>query len=454
MPNPQSSTTPESRAAAQHDREIFRLAVPAFFTMVTEPLYLIADSVIIGHLGTQPLAGLGIAASILGVAVGMCIFLAYGTTGAVARFVGAGDLRGGYTQGIAGLWLAVFIAVTLVGGGQLLTPWLIGVFEPTAAVATQATVYLQVAWFGVLAQLLMLAATGVLRGFQDTRTPLLVALVSNLVNVALNVFFVYGLGLGIVGSAWGTSLAQMGSAAALVGVVVAGARRHQASLRPEFAGIRSSGKAATPLVVRSAALLAVTTSTTYLTTRLAVGRAQDVNIAAHQVAMTLWFFLAYVLDALAIAGQAMTGRYLGSGDVRATQAVTRRMLTWGWRWGLLAGVCVAAFSSMVPMAFTQDDAVRETLSRVLLVLAAGLPLCGVAFVLDGILIGAGDNVFLAQAQVAALVIYLPLAWASVRVGNDLTWLWAAFGIAWIAVRCGFLMHRQRSGKWLVTGLPR
>jgi putative MATE family efflux protein len=226
-----------------HDREILRLAVPAFLALVAEPLFLLADSAIVGHLGTTQLAGLSIAGAVLSTLISVCVFLAYGTTASVARRIGAGDLRAALVHGIDGVWLAVVIGVVTTALGVPLTPWLVGLFGPGARVADQAETCLRIGILGAVPLLVMLATTGILRGLQDTRTPLAVAVAGNVGNVALNIWLVYGLDLGIAGSALGTVIAQSGSALALTFVVVRAARRHGATLRPSLTGIRGAGSA-------------------------------------------------------------------------------------------------------------------------------------------------------------------------------------------------------------------
>ena len=189
----------------------------------------------------------------------------------------------------------------------------------------------------------MLATTGVLRGLQDTRTPLKVAVVGNGLNIVLNVFLVYGLDLGIAGSAIGSVVAQVLSAAWLVAVVVRAAREHDAPLSPDRAGILASAHAAIALVVRTLALRACLLVGTYAVTRVGT-QGTDVSVATHQIAITLWTFLAFALDAIAIAAQALTGRALGSGDVDGTRQLTRRMIRWGWGSGIVAGLALAAVS--------------------------------------------------------------------------------------------------------------
>jgi putative MATE family efflux protein len=438
-----------------HDREIVRLAVPAFLALVAEPLFLLADAAIVGHLGTEQLAGLGIAAVVLQTIVGLCVFLAYGTTASVARHLGAGDTRGALTQGIDGMWLAVLIGVVATVLGVLLTGPLVGAFGAGPGVTDQASIYLRIALLGTTPLLVMLAATGVLRGLQDTRTPLYVAVGGNALNVALNLLLVYGVGLGIAGSAWGSVLAQLASAAALAAVVVRGARREGASLRPDRTGITESARAGAALVIRTLTLRAALLVTTYAVTISATtGRDQAVDLAAHQLAFTIWTFLAFVLDAIAIAAQALTGRSLGAGDVEGTRAVTKRMIGWGLWSGVVTGVLLAAASPVLGPLFTGDGAVHDRLVGVLLVAAVGQPVAGVVFVLDGVLIGAGDGRFLAWGGLVTLAAYAPTVLLCVAAGGGLLTVWIAFTVVFMGARLVVLLTRARSDAWLVTGIAR
>ncbi|MGZ4472631.1 MAG: MATE family efflux transporter, partial [Nocardioidaceae bacterium] len=281
-----ASPAPTRSAARAHDREILRLAVPAFLALVAEPLFLLADAAIVGHLGTPQLAGLGLAGAVVQTAVGLCVFLAYGTTASVARRVGAGDEAGALAQGVDGIWLAVLIGVLTTVAGVVLTGPLVALFGAAPGVAAQAATYLRLAFLGVVPLLVMLAGTGVVRGLQDTRTPLVVAVAGNLANIALNYALVYGVGLGIAGSAIGTDLAQLGSAVALVCVVLRAARRAGSGLRPDLAGIRRSAHAGAALVVRTLTLRASLLVMTYGAARLG-----STAVATHQLASTIWTFL-------------------------------------------------------------------------------------------------------------------------------------------------------------------
>jgi putative MATE family efflux protein len=432
------------------DREILRLAVPAFLALVAEPLFLLTDAAIVGHLGTPELAGLGVAAVVLQTVVGLCVFLAYGTTASVARHLGAGDLRAALAQGVDGVWLAVLIGTLATALGVALTPTLVGAFDTGAEVAGHAETYLSIAFLGTTPLLVMLAATGVLRGLQDTRTPLLVAVVGNGLNIVFNVVLVYGLDLGIAGSAAGSVLAQVISAAWFLVVVVRAAREHDAPLSPDRAGIAAAAHAAVALVVRTLALRACLLVGTYAVTRVGTGPT-DVNVATHQVAITLWSFLAFALDAVAIAAQALTGRALGSGDVDGTRRLTRRMVTWGWGSGAVAGLALAAVSPFIGAVFTTDPAVRDLLVPVLLVAALGQPLAGMVFVLDGVLIGAGDGTYLARAGLVVLAAYAPAALWAATLPHGLVAVWVAMAFVFMGARGVLLSWRARGDRWLVTG---
>ncbi|HLN78055.1 MAG TPA: MATE family efflux transporter [Nocardioidaceae bacterium] len=436
--------------ARAHDREILRLAGPAFLALVAEPLFLLADAAIVGHLGTPQLAGLGIAGAVVQTAVGLCIFLAYGTTASVARRVGAGDSRGALAQGIDGIWLAALIGVATTVLGLALTGPLVGLFGADPAVTTYAGDYLRWAWLGVTPLLVVLAATGVLRGLQDTRTPLYVAVAGNLLNVVLNVVLVYGAGLGIAGSAIGSDLAQLAMAAVLVAVVVRAARAEGASLRPDLPGVRRSAQAGVPLVIRTLTLRASLLVMTYGAATLGA-----TSMATHQLASTIWTFLAFALDAIAIAAQAITGRYLGAGDTVATRAATRRMIEWGLLAGVVTGAGLALTSPLLGPLFTSDSEVHDALWPVLLVAALFQPVAGIVFVLDGVLIGAGDGRYLAWGGLVVLVVFAPVALAVALMLDEasagLAWLWVAFGVLFMGGRAAVLLHRARGTAWMTTG---
>lgn len=443
----QAPTAPKA-APRRHDREIFALAVPAFGALVAEPLFVMADSAIVGHLGTPQLAGLGIAAALLTTAVSIFVFLAYATTAAVARRVGAGDLQAAIRQGMDGIWLALLLGAAVIAVVLPTAPSLISFFGASDTVAPYAITYLRISAFGIPAMLVVLAATGVIRGLQDTRTPLYVAIGGFALNGVLNVALVYGAGLGIAGSAWGTVIAQCAMAAAYLVVVVRGARRHGASLRPDAEGIRACAQAGAPLLVRTLSLRAVLLIATAVAARLG-----DADIAAHQILLSLWSLLAFALDAIAIAGQAIIGRYLGAGDTEGAKTVCRRMVRWGIVSGIVLGLLVIAARPVFIPLFTSDPAVEDALLPALLVVAVSQPVSGIVFILDGVLMGAGDGRYLAWAMLLTLAVFTPAALLVPALGGGLTALWCAMTLMML-VRMVTLQLRARSGRWLVAGATR
>ncbi|AZK95176.1 MULTISPECIES: MATE family efflux transporter [Streptomyces] len=442
------ASAPPKAIRRRHDREIITLAVPAFGALVAEPLFVMVDSAIVGHLGTAQLAGLAIAAALLMTAVSVFVFLAYATTSAVARRVGAGDLPGAIRQGMDGIWLAVILGAAVVAVTFPLAPRVIDAFGASDTAFPYAVTYLRISLIGIPAMLIVLAATGVLRGLQDTRTPLYVAVGGFSANAVLNVLLVYGAGFGIAGSAWGTVIAQYAMAVAYLVVVVRGARRHRAPLRPDAAGIRASARAGVPLLIRTLSLRAVLMIATAVAARLG-----DTEIAAHQIVLSLWSLTAFALDAIAIAGQAIIGRYLGAGDTEGARQVGRRMVQWGLVSGMVFGLLLVLLRPLFLPLFSSDPAVHDALLTALLVMALTQPVAGIVFVLDGVLMGAGDGPYLAGAMLVTLAVFAPVALLIPVFGGGLTALWWAMGLM-MAVRMATLWVRTRSGRWLVTGATR
>jgi putative MATE family efflux protein len=237
-------------------------------------------------------------------------------------------------------------------------------------------------------------------------------------------------------------------AAAYLVVVVRGARRHGASLRPDTAGIRASAQAGAPLLVRTLSLRAVLMIATAVAARMG-----DAEVAAHQIILSLWSLMAFALDAIAIAGQAIIGRYLGADDADGARQVCRRMVQWGVLSGVVLGVLLIVTRPLFVPLFTSDTTVQDTLLPALLVVAVSQPISGVVFVLDGVLMGAGDGPYLAWAMLLTLAVFAPVALLVPTLGGGLTALWWAMTLM-MSVRMGTLWFRMRSGRWIVTGATR
>ncbi len=450
------------RAPSRTDHEILALAVPAFGALVAEPLFLLADSAIVGRLGTQALAGLGIAGAALSGVVGLFVFLAYGTTAVVARRLGAGDREGALSQGVDGMWLAAGLGTLVALTGWGLARTVVHAFGPPAGVAEQAVTYLRWSMPGIPAMLLVLAATGVLRGLQDTRTPLAVAAGGAAANAGLNLVLVYGThpfggrwqGMGIAGSGLGTALTQVGMAVALCAVVVRGARGLGVPLRPDRAGIRASGRAGVPLLVRTLSLRVALLLTTWVAASPRCLGAGGEPGGHERVDLS--------------GARPGRPRHRGAGADRArpwapgTSSLSgprpARMLRWGVGAGVVFAVLLGAGRGLLAPLFTADPQVQAALVAALLVAAVAQPLAGYVFVLDGVLIGAGDGRYLALAGALQVLIYAPCALAVARYAPagtvGLVWLWVSFAGVYMLTRAVFLGVRERGDAWLVTGATR
>lgn len=427
------------------DREIIRLAVPALGALAAEPLYILVDTAVVGHLGTPQLGGLAVAGIVLTTAFSLFNFLSYGTTAAVARAAGAGRSDVTARNAVQSLWLALFLGLALALGGLLGAPLVVDLMGPSAAVRPNALLYLRIASLGLLPVLLSLVGVGYLRGLQDTATPLRIALLANLANLVLELVAIYGLGMGLAASAWATNLAQAGGAAVFCRHIIRHARAADVAWRPDPAVLRNLVVIGRDLFLRTGSLLAALAVATAVASRMGAA-----PLAAHQVAFQLWSFLALSLDAVAIAAQAMVGRLLGAGDAAAARDASRRMVEWGLLAGVVLGALVALLRPALVPLFSDDPAVAHLTRQILWVVAILQPLNAVVFVLDGVLIGAGDLRFLAGAMVSAFAVYLPAALLAGAAGGTLLWLWGALTLLMVARLVGVGWRFAGTG-WAVTG---
>ena len=431
------------------NRDILRLAVPALGALIAEPLFLIVDAAMVGHLGVTQLAALGIASAVLQTIVGLMVFLAYSTTPAVARRFGGGDLTKAVSVGIDGMWLALGLGAGLALAGFFATPFLVSLFGATPEVAAEAIVYLQISVWGLPAMLVVFAATGLLRGLQDTVTPLWIAGLGFGANALLNLMFIYGLGWGIAGSAAGTVVAQWGMVAAFAVVVGRLARRHEASVRPHREGVRGSARSGGWLFLRTVSLRVALLATVVVATGLGTE-----ELAGWQVAFTIFSTAAFALDALAIAAQALIGKGLGAHDRALVRHVLGRTLAWGAWFGIAVGLVIGALSGVIGLLFTGDAEIAALVQPALIVLAVAQPLCGAVFVLDGVLIGAGDGRYLAVAGGLNLVPYVPclvvIAALHPTGAAGLAWLALAFFGVYMLARLATLGWRVRGAAWMTV----
>jgi putative MATE family efflux protein len=434
------------RLRSPYDREILGLALPALGALAAEPLYLLTDTAMVGHLGTEELAALAIAATLLAGAFTLFNFLTYGTTAQVARLSGADRHAEAGRLAAQALWLASGLGVLLTITLASLAVPLVDLMGGAGRVGELAVTYLRIGSLGLPFALIALSGQGFLRGVSDLRTPLVIVVAANAANVGLNVLFIYGFGWGLAGSAWATVVAQLGMGAAFVAVLL----RHPAdSRRPSLAAMRPLAGIGGQIFVRTTALYA-----SFAVASAVLARVGADSLGAHQIAFQLFVFLALILDAIAIAGQVIVGRSLGAGDAHEARLAARRMIEWAVAAGALFGTVMLVLIDVLPHAFTDDPAVVERAQEIWVLFALMQPANGAVFALDGILIGAGDTRFLMWGMLfSALAVFVPITLASLAFDWGIVGVWAGL-IGLILARLATCGWRFASGRWVVTGATR
>jgi putative MATE family efflux protein len=428
-----------------HDREILRLALPALGALAAEPLYLLVDTAIVGHLGTPQLAALALAATVLSAVTALCNFLTYGTTAQVARLHGAREQERAGEIAAQALWLALAVGFALAAACAAFADPIMSVLGGSGHTADLAARYLRISAFGLPSALIALAGQGYLRGVSNLRTPLVIVVVANAANVVLELVLVYGLDMGLDGSAAGTVMAQLGMGIAFAAALLRAPAR---SRRPHGAQLRRLSRMGGDILVRTGALLG-----SFTVGSAVLARVGSDSLAAHQIAFQLFVFIALVLDAIAIAGQVIVGRMLGAGNAEEARASARRMIGWSLVAGLGFGGLLLATTNVLPNAFSSDPDVIARAHELWPLFALMQPTGAVVFALDGILIGAGDTRYLAGAMVfAAVGCFVPIALASLHFGWGITGVWVGLNVLMLA-RLATLGARFRGRRWAVVGAP-
>lgn len=427
-------------------RRFLALAGSAFVVLAAEPLFLLVDTAVVGHLGDVPLAALGAAGTIMTLLAILGTSLVYGTTGRAARWFGAGNRPRAVDEGVQASWLGLGIGVTAAAVGQIVagpvTRLLVG---SAGEVASAAESWLRIAVLGLPGVMLVLAGNGWMRGVQDTRTPVIIVVIANVLSAAASPLLVYGLGLGLNGSA----IANVGAQTIGGLLCVAALLRQKVPLRPVPSTIRRQLAISRDLVIRSAAFQAC-----FLTAAGVAGRMGAPELAAHQVGMQLWNFCALLLDSFAIAAQTLVGAALGAGDSAVARRTAQRVVGFGIAAGLLLAVLFAAGWTVIPRLFTSSDLVWDQLNLLWPFLVGMLPVAGLLFALDGVLFGSGDFAYLRTVTLlAAFLGYIPVALAALWFDWGIAGVWA--GLAWFVVlRFAAVALRVRSDRWLVLGETR
>ena len=416
--------------------------MPALGALAAEPLYLLVDTAVVGHLGRPQLAALGVSAVILTTLFAIFNFLQYGTTAQVGRASGAGQEEAARRLGAQALWLCLAVGIVLAAVVAVFAPSLVALMGADDEAADYAVSYLRIVAVGLPSAFIALGSQGYFRGVADLRTPFLILAAGNVVNIVLNVFFVYGLDWGIQGSAAATAVGQTAMGAAFIAALLRSAGR---DLRPRLDLMRRLISFGRYIFVRTVALMGA-----FAVAGAVITRFGDASIGAHQIAFQLWIFLALVLDAIAIAGQVLVGRALGSGDTERAFEASARMIWLAVYAGIVFAGVLLLLEPVLPRAFTSDELVLERAGAIWIIFALMQPLNGAVFALDGILIGASDGPYLAWSMVAAFVVCATLSLAALAFDWGVVGVWAAIG-ALILVRLGLMLWRFQGRRWLVTG---
>jgi putative MATE family efflux protein len=425
-------------------RKIASLALPALVVLAAEPIYLLIDTAVVGHLGAVPLAGLALGGVIMGLAPLIGAVLAYGTTARASRRFGAGDRAGAVAEGVQGTWLALAAGLLMIAAIGAFAGPLARLMGDDPAVEAAAAEWLRVAILGAPFLLVAGAGQGWMRAVQDTRRPMWFVSVSFLLSAVLAPVLVYPVGLGLVGSAWANAVAQAISGT----LVLLALRRERVSLRVDWPLMSKQLVANGDLIIRGVAFQVSSFSAAAVAAR--VGTAA---LGAHQIGMQLWFFAALALDAVAIAAQALIGADLGAGRPETAKASAKRITVVGVGYGVLFLVVVLALVPVLPGLFTSDAAVHDQLGSIWPWLVLLLPVAGVVFALDGVLIGAGDLRFMRNMTVISIASGLPFTWLTLVFGWGLAGIWGGIAV-FMLVRLGLILWRLRSGDWAVTGAER
>ncbi|MDQ4144018.1 MAG: MATE family efflux transporter, partial [Actinomycetota bacterium] len=399
----------------------------------------IVDTALVGHLGAPELGGVAVGTAAFTASFWIFSFLAYGVTPRVARALGGGDEEGAAAVGVQALFLAVGLGVTVTFLGVLFAEPIVEFFGAEGDVAAFAVPYLRIRSLAAGAVLIGQVGHGWLRGSQNTRTPMFVAVSGASVNAVLAYVLIYPAGFGVEGAAWAVVIAQWG--AALAFLLILRRRLAAARVRPDREVALSLLKVGGDLVVRTGALLAALTLATSVATRMGV-----VALGSWQVGMQIFLLLSFTQDSVAIAGQALVAKYLGQGLPEDAMAVGRRLMFWGVLAGAVLGLAVFLLRHEIANVFTDDQEVNDAAATLIGWIALIQPLSAAAFTLDGILIGASDTRFLAVAMVGCSVLFAAVSLAALDLG------WGTAGLAsgvalWLAARAGTTGARFLRGRW-------
>ncbi|MDG1580019.1 MATE family efflux transporter [Pseudomonas sp. GOM6] len=444
------------RHAPTH-RRVWALAAPMILSNLSVPLVALVDSAVIGHLPhAHQLAAVAVGGSLYTLLVWLFGFLRMGTTGFAAQASGRDDGNALRLILLQGLLLAVGLALALGLLAVPLSDLALGLMQPSAALDELARDYFHTRLLGLPAALACYALVGWLLGTQDARGPLAILLTTNLLNVALDLWFVLGLDWGVLGAARASVIAEWSGA--LLGLALAwrALRRHPgrtptAALR-QWRNWRPLLAVNRDILIRTLALQLVFFLVTVQGTRLG-----DATVAANALLLNGLLLTAHALDGLAHAVEALCGHAIGAGR----RDELRRSLVVAGGWSLLASLLFAAAflaGGQIFINLQSDIAAVRAVAYQYLPYLAVLPLITVwSYLLDGLFIGATRAREMRDAMLISLLLALPMAWLLRDLGNH--GLWLAF-LCFMLMRGVCLaiqaLRLQRQNAWIAerpTGEP-
>ncbi|MGH2826344.1 MAG: MATE family efflux transporter [Actinomycetota bacterium] len=426
------------------DRTILGLALPALAALAADPLYSLTDTAFVGNLGAEELGAVAVGTAAFTASFWLFSFLAYGVTPRVARYVGAGDEEGAARIGVQALLMAITIGVFVTLAGVVFAGPVVRLLGAGPGFEEMAESYLRIRVLSASAVLIAQVGHGWLRGAQDTRLPMFIAVGGAAINVVLDYALIYPAGMGVQGAAWATVIGQYLAAGAFVIVLMPRLTRGGIAWRfdPEVA--KALLRIGADLVVRTGALLGAMTLATTVAARMGLDR-----LGAWQITMQLFLFLSLALDSVAIAAQALVGKHLGAGAHGEAREVSARLMEWGFLVGIGIGLVLFLLRDILASAFSSDESVAAAAAALIAWLAVVQPLSALAFTLDGILIGASDTRFLAKSMVASSSAYAAISLLA------LEWGWGTVGLAagatvWMLLRTATTAWRWRGGRWTLV----
>jgi MATE family, multidrug efflux pump len=411
-------------------RRVVGLAGPVIGENLLETLLGIVDTALVAHLGASATAGVGSAQQLMFFLIAALSALAVGSAVLVAQSIGAGDTqRASHLARQSLIWSAL-LSLPLAFGGLLLARPIVGMYGMAPEAAAISVSYLHVTMGTAVVLIALFIGGGVLRGAGDSRTPMRVTALANLVNVVLAYGLIYGHfglpALGAVGSAWATFLARSLALALLLaalwrgrgGVTISG----RASWRPNLGVVRSVLSIGVP-----AALEQVLISAAFVTLAIVVARLGTVTLAAHQIAFVALSFSFLPGIGFGIAATTLVGQSLGAQRMDEGAAATRIATRWAVGWMGAIGAIVLIFATPIMQLFTLDGAVIQSGAAGLRIVALAQPFWAVVFVQAGALRGTGNTRFPLLANGGTIWLSVGLAWLLLAsVGGGLIAVWAAF----------------------------